>query len=53
MDYEKMWFNLKAYIIERNFFSQKELMEKMTEEEIKANTDILFIETNKEGNKKQ
>ena len=50
MNYQKMWFNLKEYIISKNSHGKNELINKMSEEEIKANTDIFIIKTDKEGN---
>ena len=49
MNYQKMWFNLKEYIISKNSHGKNELINKMSEEEIKANTDIFIIKTDKEG----
>ena len=37
MDYQKMWFELKEYIVSKNSHGKNELINKMTDIEIKAN----------------
>lgn len=44
-----MWFALKKYIMSKNSHGKNELLNKMMEEEIKANEEYLIIR-NKDGN---
>lgn len=46
-----MWFTFKKYIMSKNSHGKNELLNKMMEEEIKANEEY-FIVTNKNGEEK-